>query len=213
MIARRQSIPEIVDIPNCADDYPGVSTIYRWKGMSASHIMENMKYRTSAQQSKDHRKGESCMSAEESKDIVRRFWDVWEEGNIDLVDELLAPEYFNHTPASPDQPTGPESVKEVVSMFRSAMPDLKVVVEDMIAEGDKVAVRYMLEGTYEGELFGIPPTGRELSIKSISVERVSDGKVREHWRVTDSLDMMQQLGIVPEPEQEGVEASHYSGLQ
>ncbi|HEV2122941.1 MAG TPA: ester cyclase [Chloroflexota bacterium] len=140
------------------------------------------------------------MSAEESKAIVRQFWGVWEEGNIGLVDELLAPDYINHTPASPDQPTGPEGVKGVVAMFRSAIPDLRVVVEDMIAEGDKVAVRYTLEGTHEGELFGVPPTGRRLSIKSISVERVSDGKIREHWRVTDSLDMMQQLGAIPAPE-------------
>ncbi len=140
------------------------------------------------------------MSAEESKTIVRRFWGVWEEGNIDLVDELLAPDYINHTPATPDQPTGPEGVKGVVTMFRSAMPDLRVVIEDMIAEGDKVAVRYTLEGTHEGELFGVPPTGQRLSIKSIAVERVSDGKIREHWRVTDSLDMMQQLGVIPAPE-------------
>jgi steroid delta-isomerase-like uncharacterized protein len=164
-------------------------------------MMEYRKYRTSAQQSKGHRKEDKNMSAEESKAIVRRFWGVWEEGNIDLVDELLAPDYINHTPATPDQPTGPEGVKGVVAMFRSGMPDLRVVIEDMIAEGDKVAVRYTLEGTHEGELFGVPPTGQRLSIKSISVERVSAGKVREHWRVTDSLDMMQQLGVIPVPEQ------------
>jgi steroid delta-isomerase-like uncharacterized protein len=140
------------------------------------------------------------MSAEENKAIVRRFWGVWEEGNIDLVDELLAPDYINHTPATPDQPTGPEGVKGVVTMFRSAMPDLRVVIEDMIAEGDKVAVRYTLEGTHDGELFGVPPTGHRLSIKSIAVERVSDGKIRDHWRITDSLDMMQQLGVIPAPE-------------
>ena len=140
------------------------------------------------------------MSAEENKAIVRRFWGVWEEGNIDLVDELLAPDYVNHTPATPDQPTGPEGVKGVVTMFRSAMPDLRVVIEDMIAEGDKVAVRYTLEGTHDGELFGVPPTGQRLSIKSIAVERVSDGKIRDHWRITDSLDMMQQLGVIPAPE-------------
>ncbi len=140
------------------------------------------------------------MSAEESKAIVRRFWGVWEEGNIDLVDQLLAPDYTNHTPAAPDQPTGPEGVKAVVTMFRGAMPDLRVIVEDMIAEGDRVAVRYTLEGTHEGDLFGVPPTGRRLSIKSIAVERVSEGKIREHWRITDSLDMMQQLGVIPVPE-------------
>jgi steroid delta-isomerase-like uncharacterized protein len=80
------------------------------------------------------------------------------------------------------------------------MPDLRVVIEDMIAEGDKVATRYTLEGTHEGELFGVPPTGQRMSIKSISVERVSDGKIREHWRNTDTLDMMQQLGVIPTPE-------------
>jgi steroid delta-isomerase-like uncharacterized protein len=140
------------------------------------------------------------MSSEESKVIVRRFWGVWEEGNIDLVDELLAPDYVNHSPATPDQPTDPEGIKAVVGMFRGAMPDLRVIIEDMIAEGDKVVVRYTIEGTHERELFGVPPTGQRLSIKSISVERVSDGKIREHWRITDSLDMMQQLGAIPTPE-------------
>ena len=148
------------------------------------------------------------MSAEESKATMGRYFDVFEQGNVALLDELLAPDYINHTPATPDLPTGPEGVKGVVTMFRSAMPDLRVVVEDMIAEGDKVATRYTLEGTHQGELFGVPPTGQRLSIKSITVERVSEGKIREHWRVTDSLDMMQQLGVVPEPGQEGVEPGH-----
>jgi steroid delta-isomerase-like uncharacterized protein len=139
------------------------------------------------------------MSVEESKAIVRQFWGVWGEGNIGLVDELLAPDYVNHSPATPDLPTGPDGVKGVVAMFRSGMPDLKVTIEDMIAEGDKVATRYTLEGTHGGELFGVPPTGQRLSIKSISVERVSDGKITEHWRITDSLDMMQQLGAIPMP--------------
>ena len=141
------------------------------------------------------------MSAEESKATMRRYFlDAFEQGNIDLLDELLAPDYVNHTPATPDLPTGPEGVKGVVTMFRSAMPDLRVLIEDMIAEGDKVATRYTLEGTHEGELFGVPPTGQRLSIESITVERVSDGKIREHWRVTDELGMMQQLGVIPVPE-------------
>jgi steroid delta-isomerase-like uncharacterized protein len=140
------------------------------------------------------------MSAEEStKAIMRRFWNVWEQGNIDLLEELLAPEYINHTLATPDLPPGPEGVKEVVSMFRSAMPDLRVVIEDMIAEGDKVATRYALEGTHRGELFGVPPTAKHLSIKSMTVERVSEGKIVEHWRVTDELDMMRQLGVFGAP--------------
>ena len=140
------------------------------------------------------------MSAEESKAIVRRYLGVFEQGNIELLDELLAPDYIYHTPATPDLPTGPEGVKGVVTMFRSAMPDLRVVIEDMIAEDDKVAVRYTLEGTHVGDLFGVPPTGQQLSIKSITMERVSNGKIRDHWRITDSLDMMQQLGVIPAPE-------------
>jgi steroid delta-isomerase-like uncharacterized protein len=140
------------------------------------------------------------MSAKENKEIVRRFWGVWEEGNIGLVDELVGPDYVNHNPGMPNQPEGPEGIKVVVSMFRAGMLDLRVVIEDVIAEGDKVMMRYRIEGTHEGELFGVPPTGRRVSIESITVERVSGGKIREHWRVTDTLDMMQQLGAIPAPE-------------
>src|SRR4051812_31221368 len=149
------------------------------------------------------------MPAEENKAIMRRYFGVFEQGNIDLLDELLASAYLNHTPATPEVPTGPEGIKGVVSMFRGGIPDLRVVVEDMIAEGDKVATRYTLEGTHRGELFGVPPTGQRLSIKSMTVKRVSEGKVRDHWRVSDNLEMMQQLGVVPVPgQQEGVEPSH-----
>jgi steroid delta-isomerase-like uncharacterized protein len=141
------------------------------------------------------------MSAEESnKAIMRRFWDAWEQGNVDLLDELLVPEYINHTLAAPDLPPGPEGVKEVVSMFHSAMPELRVAIEDMIAEGDKVATRYALQGTHRVHLFGAAPTGRRLSIKSITMERVVGGKITEHWRVTDEMGMMRQLGVFGAPE-------------
>jgi steroid delta-isomerase-like uncharacterized protein len=139
------------------------------------------------------------MAAERDKEIVRRFWGVWAEGNIGLIDELLGPDYVNHSPAFPGQPLGPEGVKVIVALFRSALPDLRVAIHDMIAEGGRVAARYTIEGTHGGQLFGLAPTGRRVSITSISVERVADGKIREHWRVTDSLDMMQQLGAIPAP--------------
>lgn len=140
------------------------------------------------------------MSVEESKAIMRQYFKgAWEQGNIGLLDELLAPDYINHSPATPDLSTGPQEVKEVVSMFRNAMPDLRVVIEEMLAEGDKVATRYALEGTHRGELFGIAPTGQQLSIKSITVERVAEGKIWEHWRVTDEMGILRQLGVFPPP--------------
>ena len=142
----------------------------------------------------------SISAEKDNKAIMRQFWGVWEQGNIDLLDDLLAPEYVNHTLATPDLPSGPEGVKEVVSMFRSGVPDLRVVIEDMIAEGDRVATRYALEGTHGGDLFGVAPTGRHLTIKSMTVERLSGGKIVEHWRVTDELDMMRQLGAIGTPE-------------
>jgi len=78
------------------------------------------------------------MSAEENRAIAQRFWKVWEQDNfVDLIDELLAPDYVNHSPGMPDQPTGPEGVKAVVSMFRSGMPDLRVDILDLIAEATK----------------------------------------------------------------------------
>jgi predicted ester cyclase len=120
----------------------------------------------------------SISAEKDSKAIMRQFWGVWEHGNIDLLDNLLAPEYVNHTFATPDLPSGPEGVKEVVRMFRSRVPDLEVVIEDMIAEGDRVATRYALEGPHRGDLFGVAPTGRALSIKSMMVERLSGGQDR-----------------------------------
>jgi steroid delta-isomerase-like uncharacterized protein len=142
----------------------------------------------------------SISAKKDNKAIMRQFWSVWEQGNIDLLDDLLAPEYVNHTLATPDLPSGPEGVKEVVRMFRSGVLDLRVLIEDMIAEDDRVATRYALEGTHGGDLFGVAPTGRHLTIKSMTVERLSGGKIVEHCRVTDELDMMRQLGAIRAPE-------------
>src|SRR4028119_1505610 len=100
-------------------NYPGVSTICRWKATGTVRMMEGSRYEASAQQGKGQRKETALMSAEESKASVRRFWGVWDEGNIDLVNELLAPDYVNHSPGIPDQPEGAEGVRAVVDMFRS----------------------------------------------------------------------------------------------
>jgi steroid delta-isomerase-like uncharacterized protein len=137
--------------------------------------------------------------SEENKALVRRFVDeVQSGGNIDVIDELCSPEFVNHS-APPGMPADCEGVKLVTAMFRQAFPDSYFTVENMIAEGDKVATRKTFHGTHEGEFLGIPPTGRPVSIGLIDIVRVADGRVVEHWSIGDSLGMMEQLGVIPQP--------------
>ena len=139
------------------------------------------------------------MSAEENKALVRRFVDeVQSAGNIDAIDELCSPEFVNHIAPS-GMPPNREGVKQVTAMFRQAFPDSYFTVEDMIAEGDKVATHKTFHGTHEGEFMGMPPTGRRVSMELIDIVRISEGRVVEHWSMGDNLGMMQQLGVIPRP--------------
>jgi steroid delta-isomerase-like uncharacterized protein len=81
-------------------------------------------------------------------------------------------------------------------MFRNAFPDFRAVIHDLIAEDDKVVTRKTFDGTHEGELLGIPPTGKEVTIELIDILRVADGKITDHWSVVDQLGLMQQLGVI-----------------
>ena len=136
------------------------------------------------------------MSVEENRAIVRRFVEeVQSGGNIDAIDELCSPEFINHT-APPGVPSNCEGIKQVMAMFRQAFPDSYFTVEDMVAEGDKVATRKTFRGTHQGEFMGIPPSGQQVSIGLIDIVRISHGKVVEHWAIGDNLGMMQQLGVI-----------------
>jgi steroid delta-isomerase-like uncharacterized protein len=137
--------------------------------------------------------------SEESKAIARRTSDeLYSRGNLDVVDEIYAPNAVAHDPNSPEEIRGPEAIKQLASMFRSAFPDMQVTVEDQIAEGDKVVTRYTVRGTHQGELMGIPPTGNRMEqITGIYMSRISGGKIVEEWYNYDALGMMQQLGLVP----------------
>jgi steroid delta-isomerase-like uncharacterized protein len=141
------------------------------------------------------------MSAEKNKTLVRHFVEeVQSAGNIDAIDELCSPEFVNHS-APPGVPSNCEGVKHVTAMFRQAFPDSYFTVEDMIAEGDKVATRKTFHGSHQGTFKGVPPTGQRVSIRLrlIDIVRVADGKVVEHWSMGDNLGMMQQLGVIPQP--------------
>jgi predicted ester cyclase len=148
-----------------------------------------------------HAKGEEAVSAEDNKALVRRFVDeVQSAGDIGLIDEICSPEFVNHS-APPGIPADCEGIKIATAIFRRAFPDSYFTVEDMMAEGDKVATRKTFHGTHEGELMGIPPSGRSVSMGLIDIVRVSEGRVVEHWSMGDSLGMMQQLGVIPQPGQ------------
>jgi len=122
------------------------------------------------------------------------------EGRFELVDELVAPDAIDHDPATPahmrDLP-GPEVFKSTVRMYRAAFPDVRITVDDVIAAGDKVVVRWHSEGTHLGELEGLAPTGARGSVTGIGIDRWKDGKVVESWVQWDNLGLARQLGAAP----------------
>jgi len=138
-------------------------------------------------------------AAEQNKAVARR---VLEEAasqhKLELVDELLAPDYVLHDPANP-MVRDRETFKQFLGGHYTAFPDVKWTIEDVVAEGDKVVVRWTLTGTHQGPLLGIPPTGKQVSMWGISIYRIADGKVAEEWAVSDVMGFMQQLGVLPPP--------------
>jgi steroid delta-isomerase-like uncharacterized protein len=140
---------------------------------------------------------------EENKAIVRRYFqEILDGGNLDLVDEIFEPQYVLHDPSSPHEVRGVEGTKRFVGMFRSAFPDIAHSIEDQIAEGDKVVTRLRARATHTGDLMGIPPTGKGVTIEGTSIWRIADGKIGECWFNYDALGLMRQLGVVPKPEEQ-----------
>jgi steroid delta-isomerase-like uncharacterized protein len=140
------------------------------------------------------------MSTEQNKAVFRRMVEeVFNRGNIALIDEIMAPDFMEREELPPGFPPGREGVKLLTQMLRSAFPDFKATIEDMLAEGDKVMIRMTWSGTQQGEFMGVPPTGKRMSIQVIDIVRFSDDKAVEHWGVMDSMGMMQQLGAIPAP--------------
>lgn len=135
------------------------------------------------------------MSEENKAIILRLTEEVWNKGDLDVVDELCSPDLVVHM-AAPDMPSGSEGLKAFVSMYRGAFPDLKVTSDFEIAEGDMVANRWIARSTHSGELMGIPATGKQIESTGISVARIAGGKIAEMWNESDQLDLMQQLGVV-----------------
>jgi len=142
------------------------------------------------------------MSTEENKVLARRFVEEgFSTGNLALADEIVAPNFVNYDPGTPPLPSGPEGYKQLVTAYRTAYSDLQLTVEDLLAEGDKVGVRWTARGTHTGQLGDIPPTGKQMMVTGISVLTIAGGKVAEQYTNWDTLGMLQQLGVVPAPGQ------------
>jgi steroid delta-isomerase-like uncharacterized protein len=136
----------------------------------------------------------------EGTGLIRRFYeDVIGNGQLDLVDALTTEDIIDHEEGVPGQPPGREGVKFFVNAFREAFPDIRPnAIGPTMADGDLEAAHVVLTGTHNGELMGVAATGKTVEFGSIDIIRVEDGKVAEHWGVTDAMTLMQQLGALPE---------------
>ncbi len=138
-------------------------------------------------------------STDSTRTLVRQAYDeMFNQGNLAAVDKYIAADYVEHQ-MMPGQPAGTEGFKQMLTTLRTAFPDLHITIEDMLVDGDKVAVRSTLRGTQKGELMGTAPTGKSVTVTGIDILRMKDGKAVEHWGNEDDLGMMQQLGAIPAP--------------
>ena len=136
--------------------------------------------------------------SEENKALARRWADIFNQGNLDLVDEIYDPDYVDHDPTMPEDVRGVEGAREFYSMYRSAFPDTQITIEDQLAEGDMVSTRWTARGTHQGELMGVPPSGNRVEVMGVTISRIEGGKIVEEWDIYDALGMMQAIGAVPE---------------
>lgn len=142
-------------------------------------------------------------TTEENKELVKRVLEEsFSKGNVDILEEALADDFVAHAPSEPGheaETQDRERLAEEIERNREAFPDLTFTVEELIAEGNAVAVRWSARGTHEGDLMGMDPTGKEVTLKGMNFLHVENGKIAEDWVLWDSLGLMQQLGIGPEP--------------
>ena len=129
----------------------------------------------------------------DGKEIVRRVLNAMQTADMAEFDAVMAEDYIQHNHLG----NGREPVKKMVASLHKAFADLAVTTDDVVAEGDRVVARVTITGTHKGRFLGVEPTGKAITIRSIDIWRIEDGRLKEHWDVVDRLDFMQQLGLVP----------------
>jgi len=140
------------------------------------------------------------MSAETNLTLVRRFVEEFQtRHNLAAVDDYMSPDFVDHS-APPGLPPDREGVKMQFTMFFTALPDLQAIIHDQVADEHKVVTRKTLRGTHQGDLMGIPPTGKTVDIEVIDILAVKDGKITDHWNLVDQLGLLKQLGALPSGE-------------
>jgi steroid delta-isomerase-like uncharacterized protein len=137
--------------------------------------------------------------SEQNKSVVRRLFDeLWNKGNLQVAEEIIAPTYQHHDASTPDFGKGPESEKKRVNLYRTAFHDFRLSIEDLLAEHETVVVRWSCRGVHKGDLNGIAPTGKQFATTGVTIVRFLDGKIVEGFVNWDALGLMRQLGVVPE---------------
>jgi len=137
------------------------------------------------------------MTSEHNKRLVRRaLEEIYANGKLELADELIHPGFVDHEPAHPEQPTGPESVKQTVRRLHATFGDLRFEVEDEIAEGDRVVQLVVMSGRHTGALMGREPTGKTFAVRHTYIWRIADDKIVDHWGSRDDLGLLAQLGVL-----------------
>jgi steroid delta-isomerase-like uncharacterized protein len=147
-------------------------------------------------------KGVSLMSTEDNKELLGRLTECWNQGNVALLEQLLAPDFIHHDPDRPDVRSR-EDYKRWLAESHSLFPDFHITVEDQVAEADKVAGRWTFRGTNTGAFetpAPLPATGKQVSVSGMSIFRFAAGKIVEEWFQEDTMGLMQQLGFLPVPE-------------
>ena len=141
------------------------------------------------------------MSTEENKAIFQKLIQLQESGDLNTVDQVIAANWVNHDPSLPPL-QGYEGFKQLTMLFRTAFPGFQTEIEDMLAEGDKVAARMHIRMTNSGSFQGMPPTGKAVDVTATGIFRIVDGRVTDNWVNLDMLGLLQQLGVVSAPGQD-----------
>jgi steroid delta-isomerase-like uncharacterized protein len=137
------------------------------------------------------------MSETENKIVITRlFEEILNRRKLDLLDDIVAADYVDHYPLA-GRPPGPARVRLQMQNLFASFPDVDYSLEDLVAEGDLVAARYVLNGTHEGEFMGIEATGKRVTVRGMDFFRVSGGLIAEYWECLDKLSLLRQLGVIP----------------